>query len=116
MDTFMQSLSEGRRRTSTSRGRDAAVPAREASMNSTTIPFSSSVVGVAARDPPRIVPPATAVEGATRRLLRAEAALVFAGAVTVFHHLGGSWWVFVALFFGPDLSFIGYLAGPRTGA
>ena len=29
---------------------------------------------------------------------------------------GGSWWVYAILFFVPDLSFTGYLAGPRLGA
>ena len=28
----------------------------------------------------------------------------------------GSWWVFAVLFFVPDLSFLAYLAGPKTGA
>jgi hypothetical protein len=29
---------------------------------------------------------------------------------------GGSWWVYAILFLVPDLSFAGYLAGPRAGA
>ena len=28
----------------------------------------------------------------------------------------GSWWVYVILFLAPDLSFAGYLAGPKAGA
>jgi hypothetical protein len=28
----------------------------------------------------------------------------------------GSWWVYAILFLAPDLSFLGYLAGPRIGA
>lgn len=31
-------------------------------------------------------------------------------------YLGFDWWVFPALLLLPDLSMIGYLAGPRTGA
>jgi hypothetical protein len=82
----------------------------------TTIPEPSSVVGLVSRNLPRTVPDATAVDRAPRLLLRAEAALVLAGAIISFHHLGGSWWVFAALFIAPDLSFIGYVAGIRTGA
>ena len=29
---------------------------------------------------------------------------------------GGSWWIFFVLFLAPDLSFAGYLGGPRWGA
>jgi hypothetical protein len=29
---------------------------------------------------------------------------------------GGSWWLYAILFLAPDLSFAGYLAGPRIGA
>ena len=28
----------------------------------------------------------------------------------------GSWWIYAVLFLAPDLSFAGYLAGPRIGA
>ena len=28
----------------------------------------------------------------------------------------GSWWIYVPLFFVPDLSFVAYLSGPRLGA
>jgi len=41
---------------------------------------------------------------------------VLAAAVIAFHRLGGSWWVFAAFSLAPDLSFIGYVAGPRAGA
>ncbi len=56
------------------------------------------------------------VSGAPLVLLRAEGALVLAGAVLAYHHLGGSWWLFALLFLAPDLSMLGYLAGPRAGA
>lgn len=29
---------------------------------------------------------------------------------------GASWWLFAVLFLAPDLSFVGYIAGPRAGA
>ena len=49
---------------------------------------------------------------------RVEGALIFFGAVAMFLWLDGPqpWWAAVLLFFAPDLSFAGYLAGPRVGA
>jgi hypothetical protein len=49
---------------------------------------------------------------------RVEGALVFVSALAI---LTGTWqplawWVAVLVFFAPDLSFAGYLAGPRIGA
>lgn len=37
-------------------------------------------------------------------------------AVLVFAHLPYAWWWLPALFLVPDLSMLGYLAGPRLGA
>lgn len=37
-------------------------------------------------------------------------------AVLVFSHLPYAWWVLPATFLLPDLSMVGYLAGPRVGA
>lgn len=56
------------------------------------------------------------VEGGVRRVLQIEGAALLAGALVAFHWLGTSWWMFVVLFLGPDLSFLGYLLGPRIGA
>ncbi len=56
------------------------------------------------------------VLGAPAALLRSEGALVLVAAVVAYHHLGGSWWLFAAFFLAPDLSMLGYLAGPRVGA
>lgn len=49
---------------------------------------------------------------------RAEGALVFAAALILFALSGAdlSWWAALGLFFAPDLSFIAYGFGPRTGA
>ena len=47
-----------------------------------------------------------------------EGALVFVAGVTLYA-LGDpvfAWWAAVLIFFAPDLSFAGYLAGPRIGA
>jgi hypothetical protein len=49
-------------------------------------------------------------------LLRLEAAALLLAAAVFYAHLGQSWWLFLVLFLAPDLSMLGYLAGPRTGA
>lgn len=48
--------------------------------------------------------------------LRVEGAFYLMAALVVYGHLGASWPRFAALFLVPDLSFAGYLAGPRIGA
>jgi hypothetical protein len=65
------------------------------------------------------VDPATAapaVAGAPRALLRLEGLFVFVLSVALYARIGESWWLFAVLFLAPDLSFLGYLAGPRVGA
>jgi len=57
-----------------------------------------------------------ATRGAPATLLRLEGLLVLGVAVAVFHALGGGWLMFAVLFLVPDLSMLGYLAGPRVGA
>ncbi len=52
---------------------------------------------------------------------RIEGALVFAAALAAIFNpaLSGAtqpWWLYVLVFFAPDLGFLGYLAGPRVGA
>ncbi|ESR25831.1 DUF4260 domain-containing protein [Lutibaculum baratangense] len=56
------------------------------------------------------------VTGAPRALLRLEGLLVLAAAILYYAGLDASWWLFAFLFFGPDLSMAGYLAGPKAGA
>ena len=51
-----------------------------------------------------------------RLWLRAEGLAVFAVALALYALSGGGWLLGVLLFFAPDLSFAGYLAGPRVGA
>ena len=48
--------------------------------------------------------------------LRAEGAAQLLLALVLFQSSGASWWLFGALILAPDLSAIGYLAGPRHGA
>jgi hypothetical protein len=56
------------------------------------------------------------VSGGVRILLRLEG-LALLGAMTLLYFVwGGPWWLYVVLFFSPDLSFVAYLAGPRIGA
>ena len=57
-----------------------------------------------------------AVEGGVRRLLRAEGLGLLTAAASWYWHSGGDWKLFAILFLVPDLSFAGYLAGPRAGA
>ena len=57
-----------------------------------------------------------AVTGGARILLRLEGLTLFAGMTFVYGFWGGPWWLYVVLFLAPDLSFLGYLAGPKVGA
>ena len=58
----------------------------------------------------------SAVIGIPRILLRAEGAALLVVAAILYARVGESWWLFVILFLTPDLSFLGYLGGARTGA
>jgi hypothetical protein len=57
-----------------------------------------------------------AVNGQVRIWLRVEGLLVLLLAAYLYGRAAGSWLLFGALFFVPDVSFAGYLAGPRAGA
>ena len=57
-----------------------------------------------------------AVTGGARTLLRLEGLTLFIGMTVLYAVREGSWWVYAILFLAPDLSFLGYLAGPRLGA
>lgn len=52
----------------------------------------------------------------TRSLLRVEALVALGAAVIAYRALGGTWGLFFAVFLVPDLSFAGYLMGPKAGA
>jgi hypothetical protein len=49
-------------------------------------------------------------------LLRAEGLAVLAAAVALYTLTDAGWWFFAILFLAPDLSMLGYLAGPRAGS
>jgi hypothetical protein len=57
-----------------------------------------------------------AVAGMPRLLLRLEGGALLVLAVVLYWKIGASWWLFAVLVLAPDLSFLGYLAGPRLGA
>ena len=54
--------------------------------------------------------------GGVRSVLRLEGAAAFGAAIALYGHGGFSWLMFAVLFLAPDLSMLGYLAGPRAGA
>jgi hypothetical protein len=56
------------------------------------------------------------VSGGVKALLRLEGLALFAGATWLYTVWGGPWWLYAVLFLAPDISFLGYLAGPKTGA
>ncbi len=49
-------------------------------------------------------------------LLRTEGIALLALSVLLYRVNGGSWLLFGVLLFAPDLSMLGYLAGPKVGA
>lgn len=51
-----------------------------------------------------------------RWILRAEGLCVFGATLLAYSRLGLDWRLFALFFLVPDLSFLGYLAGPRIGA
>jgi hypothetical protein len=57
-----------------------------------------------------------AVQGSVRAWLRAEGLVVLACASWLYAEADYSWILFAVLFFVPDVSFAGYLAGPKAGA
>lgn len=56
------------------------------------------------------------MDPAWRRWLRLEGGMLLLAAVAAYPLTGGSWGRFALLFLVPDLSFAGYLGGPRLGA
>jgi Domain of unknown function (DUF4260) len=56
------------------------------------------------------------LERLPRWLLRLEGLAVFSGALALYLDADYGWVLFVVLALAPDLSMLGYLAGPRRGA
>lgn len=59
---------------------------------------------------------AVVATGGVRTLLRLEGAVVLGVALAAYAQFGAGWGVFALWLLAPDLSLLGYLAGPRTGA
>src|SRR5205807_9726593 len=57
-----------------------------------------------------------AASGGVKILLRLEGLTLFIGMTLLYAVWDGSWWVYVILFLAPDISFAGYVWGPRIGA
>lgn len=51
-----------------------------------------------------------------RVLLHLEGAAVAAAAIALYFYADYPWWLLVALALAPDLSLVGYVAGPRVGS
>lgn len=51
-----------------------------------------------------------------KTLLKAEYTALFLIGIFAFYQTGISWWWFLAFFFMPDISMLGYAAGNRFGA
>jgi len=58
----------------------------------------------------------TTATGSVKTQLRLEGLAVAALAAVLYGRLGFGWGMFAALFLVPDVSFAGYLFGPRIGA
>jgi hypothetical protein len=54
--------------------------------------------------------------GGVKTLLRIEGACVFLAAIVAYMKFGLGWKTFLIFFLTPDISFLGYLAGPVIGA
>lgn len=56
------------------------------------------------------------VSGSVRRWLQAEGTAVLAASLLFYRGQHASWLLFAVLILVPDLSMLGYFAGPRVGA
>jgi hypothetical protein len=65
---------------------------------------------------PEQTAPAPARSSSILILLRLEGLVVAAVAALLYSRTGASWWLFGGLWLVPDLSMLGYLAGPCQGA
>ena len=62
------------------------------------------------------MPARSVLPGYVVYLLRSEALAITVLTVVLFARTGANWWLFAALWLAPDLSMLGYLAGPDLGA
>ncbi|HEX5462890.1 MAG TPA: DUF4260 domain-containing protein [Steroidobacteraceae bacterium] len=59
---------------------------------------------------------AGAATGGVKRVLRLEGIMILLVSLSLYQRLAGSWEIFALCFLLPDVSFAGYLRGPRAGA
>jgi hypothetical protein len=78
----------------------------------TAVHASMSTVNVGARQ----IAGTGMVVGQVRAWLRLEGLAAFGAGLVLFAVSGGNWLFFVPLLLLPDISMLGYLAGPRVGA
>lgn len=77
---------------------------------------------IASNPSPHVIGPvhpdaaARAPTGSVLAVVRVENLALAIAAVLAFRALGGGWGLFAILFLLPDLSMLGYLAGPAVGA
>jgi hypothetical protein len=65
---------------------------------------------------PHVVTPSNgAVSGGVRQILRLEALAVLVSATTAYFVSGGNPWLYAALFFAPDVSFVAYAVNAHLG-
>ncbi|MDB5619563.1 MAG: hypothetical protein JWQ24_3801 [Tardiphaga sp.] len=57
-----------------------------------------------------------AATGGVRNLMRFEGFALLIGPTLYYFLMGAPWQTYALLFFAPDLTLLGYLAGPRIGA
>lgn len=60
--------------------------------------------------------PAPPLPSPLTQLLRMEGLAVAAVSAILYGRTGASWWLFAALWLAPDLSMLGYFAGPCRGS
>ena len=87
-------------------------------MSSADPPRKPAEPSADAKNPAATLPAGTPGVVAGRPLvwLRVEAVFVAGAGLVVFAGTGRGWWLVPVLFLLPDLSWFGYLAGPRVGA
>ena len=78
----------------------------------------ATITDVTQRDAQGVVEPGVPgmTNGAVRTWLRLEGLAAFAAGLALFGASGGNWLLVIPLLLLPDISAVGYLAGPRVGA
>ena len=51
-----------------------------------------------------------------KNLIRLEEIAMLCISIYVLYHLKADWWFYLLMMLGPDISMLGYLAGPKIGA